>query len=99
MVSRTLSRNFEKITQAIDEQVGNTIDLKKYVRQAWDLARRPVELSKDYNTWLVVVPTGFVMTPLVVKNNIIRSTIGLRGYTQTITSTTPPVIVPDTSAS
>lgn len=95
MVSRTLSRNFEKITQAIDEQVGNTIDLKKYVRQAWDLARRPVELSKDYNTWLVVVPTGFVMTPLVVKNNIIRSTIGLRGYTQTITSTTPPVIVPE----
>lgn len=94
MVSRTLSRNFEKITQAIDEQVGNTIDLKKYVRQAWDLARRPVELSRDYNTWLVVVPTGFVMTPLVVKNNIIRSTIGLRGYTQTITSATPPVIVP-----
>jgi hypothetical protein len=96
MVSRTLSRNFEKIPQAIDEQVGNTIDLKKYVRQAWELARRPVELSKDYNTWLVIVPTGFVMTPLLVKNNIIRSTIGLRGYTQTITSATPPVIVPET---
>ncbi len=92
MVSRTLSRNFEKITRAIDEQVGSAIDLKKYVRQAWDLARRPVELSRDYNTWLVVVPTGFVMTPLVVRNNVIRSTIGLRGYTQTVTSATPPEI-------
>ena len=93
MVSRTLSRNFEKITQAIDEQVKGTIDLKKYVRQAWDLARQPVELSRAYNTWLVVVPTGFVMTPLMVQNNVIRSTIGLRGYTQTVTSTTPPVVV------
>jgi hypothetical protein len=96
MVSRTLNRNFEKITQAIDEQVRGTIDLKKYVRQAWDLARRPVELSKAYNTWLMVVPTGFVMTPLLVKNNVIRSTIGLRGYTQTVTSVTPPVVVPET---
>jgi len=96
MVSRTLNRNFEKITKAIDEQVGNTIELKKYVRQAWELARRPVELSKEYNTWLVVVPTGVVMTPLLVKNNVIRSTIGLRGYTQTITSALPPEIIPDT---
>ena len=93
MVSRTLSRNFEKITKAIDEQVGETIELKKYVRQAWDLARRPVELSKEYNTWLVVVPTGLVMTPLRVKNNVIRSTIGLRGYTQTITATESPEIL------
>lgn len=95
MVSRTLSRNFEEITKAIDEQVSETIELKKYVRQAWDLARRPVELSKEYNTWLVVVPTGFVMTPLRVKNNVIRSTIGLRGYTQTITSVDQPTLTPE----
>ncbi|MPR31994.1 DUF4403 family protein [Cytophagaceae bacterium SJW1-29] len=90
MVSRTLNRNFEKITKAIDEQVGSTIDLKTHVQKAWDLARRPVELSKAYNTWLMVVPTGVVMTPLVVRNNVIRSTIGLRGYTQTVTSMIPP---------
>ena len=93
MVSRTLSRNFEKITKAIDEEVGGTIDFKKYVSQAWELASRPVELSKDYNTWLVVVPTGIVMTPLLVRNNVIRSTMGLRGYTQTVTSATPPAQV------
>ncbi|WP_373512794.1 DUF4403 family protein [Persicitalea sp.] len=92
MVSRMLSRNFEKITSAIDEQVAGTIELKKYVRQAWDLARRPVLMSKEYDTWLVVVPTSAVMTPLVVKNNILRTSIGIRGYTQTVTSVEEPEI-------
>lgn len=94
MVSRTLNRNFEKITQAIDEQVTETIVLKEYVRQAWDMARRPVLLSEAYSTWLVIVPTGVVMTPVLVRNNQIRTTIGLRGYTQTVTSVNEPEVKP-----
>ena len=97
MVSRTLSRNFEKITKAIDEQVASTIELKKYVRQAWDLARRPVLMSEEYDTWLVVVPTSAVMTPLLVRNDVLRTTIGIRGYTQTVTSVEEPVITGDAS--
>ncbi len=92
MVSRTMSRNFEKITLAIDEQITKTIELKKYVRQAWDLSRRPVLMSKEYDTWLVAVPTSAVMTPLLVKDNILRTSIGIRGYTQTVTSAEEPEI-------
>ncbi|GHB58843.1 DUF4403 family protein [Persicitalea jodogahamensis] len=92
MVSRMLGRNFEKITKAIDEQVAGTIELRKYVRQAWELARRPVLMSREYDTWLVIVPTSAMMTPLVVKNNILRTSIGIRGYTQTVTSAEEPEI-------
>ena len=95
MVSRTLNRNFAKITQAIDQQVGEAIELKKYARQAWDLACQPVEISREYNTWLVVVPTAVVMTPLLVRNNIIRTSMGIRGYTQTVTSPQKPEIKGD----
>ncbi|TDB57333.1 DUF4403 family protein [Arundinibacter roseus] len=92
MVSRTLNRNFDKITKAIDEQVGSTIELKKYVQQAWETVHRPVLLSEEYNTWLLVVPTGLMMSPLLVKNNIMRTTIGIQGYTQTVTSSEKPVM-------
>ncbi len=92
MVSRLLNKNFEKITKAIDEQVSKNIELKKYVQEAWDLARQPVLLSEDYNTWLVVVPTSVVMTPLVASNKLLRTTIGLKGYTQTVTSATKPEV-------
>lgn len=90
MVSRTLNRNFDKITGAIDQQVSKSIELKKHISQAWDMARKPVLLSKEYNTWLVVVPTKVMMTPLLVRDNTLRTTLGIKGYTQTITSREEP---------
>lgn len=90
MVSRLLNKNFEKITKAIDEQVSKNIDLKKYVQQAWDLARQPRLMSEEYQTWLVVVPTSVIMTPLAASNGLLKTTIGLKGYTQTVTASTRP---------
>ena len=92
MVSRLLNRNFDKITQAIDEQVSGNIEFKKSVQLAWQLAHQPVLLSKEFDTWLMITPKSIVMTPLLAKNNILRSVIGIKGYTQTITSATKPVI-------
>nr|WP_295921088.1 DUF4403 family protein [uncultured Dyadobacter sp.] len=93
MVSRLLNKNFDKITQAIDEQVAVNPELKKNAELAWNVARQPVMLAKEYDTWLVIVPTGVVMTPLLAKNNILRAVIGIKGYTQTITSAVKPQIV------
>lgn len=92
MASRLLNKNFEKITQAIDEQVASNIELKKNAELAWNIARQPVLLSKEFDTWLAIVPTGVVMTPLLARNGILRSVIGIKGYTQTITSATKPAI-------
>lgn len=92
MISRMMNRNFQKITQAIDVEVGKAIEIKKYVTDAWELARRPVLLAQEYNTWLVIVPTGIFMTPILVRNNMLRTTISIKGYTQTITSREKPDI-------
>lgn len=94
MVSRMLNKNFDKITDAIDEQVASNLELKKNAELAWNIARQPVMLAKEYDTWLVIVPTGVEMTPLVAKNNILRSVIGIKGYTQTITSAVKPAVAP-----
>ena len=94
MVSRLLNHNFEKITAAIDQQVTGGLEIKKYVETAWNLARQPVLLSKEFDTWLVVTPTAILMTPLLVSNNILRSSIGIKGYTQTITSEIKPLVKP-----
>lgn len=90
MVSRLLNRNFVKISDAIDEQITSTIELKKYVEVAWNLARQPVLLSKEYDTWLMVQPTGVSMTPLMVRNNVLRSSIGIQAFTRTVTSESKP---------
>lgn len=92
MVSRLLSKNFDKITDAIDEQVEQNIELKSSVQMAWNLAQQPVLVSKEFDTWLVLKPSAVLMTPLMVKDGILRSTIGIKGYTQTITSNTKPIL-------
>ncbi len=94
MVSRMLNKNFDKITEAIDGQVASNLELKKNAELAWNIARQPVMLAKEYDTWLVIVPTGVEMTPLLAKNNILRSVIGIKGYTQTITSAVKPAVAP-----
>ncbi len=94
MVSRMLNKNFEKITDAIDEQVASNLELKKNAELAWNIARQPVMLAKEYDTWLVIRPTGVEMTPLLAKKNILRSVIGIKGYTQTITSAVKPAVAP-----
>ncbi|MCE7040799.1 DUF4403 family protein [Dyadobacter sp. CY312] len=92
MASRLLNKNFDKITQAIDVQVADNIELKKNVEVAWKLAHEPVLLAKEFDTWLVIKPTGVTMTPLLAKNGILRSVIGINGYTQTVTSAVKPSI-------
>ncbi len=90
MVSRMLNRNFDKISKAIDDQVTSTIELRKYVEVAWNLARQPVLLSKTFDTWLVIRPSSVSMTPLMVTNNVLRAAIGIKAFTQTVTSSAKP---------
>lgn len=90
MVSRLLNRNFDKISKTIDAQIAEAIPLKNHVEQAWGMAKAPVLLSKEFDTWLMVQPAQVSMTPLLVKNNVLRSTIGLKAFTQTITSAVKP---------
>jgi hypothetical protein len=94
MASRLLNKNFDKISDAIDAQVTKSIELKKYVEVAWNMARQPVLLSKEFDTWLVIQPASVSMTPLLVSNNVLRSTIGIKAFTQTVTSVAKPVVGP-----
>ncbi|MCE6989344.1 DUF4403 family protein [Dyadobacter sp. CY323] len=92
LASRMLNKNFDKITEAIDEEVSSNLELKKNAELAWNIARQPVMLAKEFDTWLSLVPTAVVMTPLLARNNVLRAVIGIKGYTQTITSATKPVV-------
>ena len=92
MISRILNRNSEKITDEIDKQVANGIELQKYAAEAWGLAQQPYLISQEYNTWLTLLPSAVIMTPLLAKNGVLSSTIGFKGYTQTITSESKPAL-------
>lgn len=91
IISRKISENLEKFSKAIDDNVRENFVVKPYVLQAWNLIREPRLLSEEYRTWLVITPTDILMTPFNVRNGKISATLGIRGFTQTLTGEKPTV--------
>ena len=89
LVSRKISENLERFSKAIDENVKQNFEIKKYVLQAWNTIREPRLLSEAYRTWLLITPTDVLMSPFEMANGKIKSTIGIRGFTQTIIGEKP----------
>nr|WP_293833536.1 DUF4403 family protein [uncultured Arsenicibacter sp.] len=91
LVGKMIDKNMGTVTQALDQQVRKQIDLKSQVLKAWNLIREPYLISEQYRTWLMVVPKRILITPLRFENNVIRSTIGIEGYTLTNVGARPDV--------
>lgn len=63
------------ITKSIDEQVKQNIDLKKLIGEAWVQMHDPILVSEEFNTWLTIRPESIGMTPLIVDEGEIVSTV------------------------
>ncbi|WP_246169009.1 DUF4403 family protein [Rudanella paleaurantiibacter] len=91
LVSRIIDRNLGTITKSLDAEVRKQIDLRTPVLEAWNTVRTPYLLSDQYKTWLQVVPRRVLITPLRFEGNVIRTQIGLEGYTLTSVGNKPAV--------
>lgn len=91
IISRKISENLEKFSKAIDDNIRQNFVVKPYILQAWNLIREPRLLSEQYRTWLVITPTDILMTPFNVQNGKISATLGIRGFTQTLTGEKPTI--------
>ncbi len=91
IVSRLIDKNLGDITKTIDQQVRRNVDLRTPVLKAWNTLREPYLISEKYRTYLQVVPKRVLITPLRFEGRVIRSTIGIEGYTLTTTGAKPDV--------
>ncbi len=70
-----INRSEEMIGENIDKMVSESFKLEEYIANAWKLMFEPYELSPEYQTWLLTKPNDIGMTPIVVENGQIKSTI------------------------
>ena len=70
-----LNNSKKTITEAIDEQVKNNLDLPTIIGEAWDQMHQPLLVSEEYNAWLTVNPQNIGMTRLKLDNDRITSTV------------------------
>lgn len=75
LVDAILRNTRKALGQEIDAIIGETLGLDNVVKNTWDLLFQPLLVAPDYSAWLQVNPTSIGMTPIVLRNKILSSTI------------------------
>ncbi|MEM9887750.1 MAG: DUF4403 family protein [Bacteroidota bacterium] len=70
-------RSRELVTDAIDEQLKSNFDLRQTMSNAWKELQTPIEISRDYKTWLSIHPKQILVTPISSKEDAISLTISI----------------------
>lgn len=91
IVGKIIDDQQPEIARIIDNQVKGRINLKPYVSQAWNQVQTPLLLNDQYRTWLKVTPQELQMTPLAASGTNLRTQIGLKAITETVTGDKPEV--------
>ncbi|MBA4853350.1 DUF4403 family protein [Emticicia sp. BO119] len=89
IVGKIIDNNHTRFAKSIDDAVAKNLTIKPYVVQAWNAALQPYLVSDEYRTWVRITPLEIFMTPLVTTGRNVKSVLGLRAYTETITGDKP----------
>ncbi|MCC9166423.1 DUF4403 family protein [Pontibacter harenae] len=79
------------LTKQLDKELQNHLDLRQYVAQAWQMMQEPVKLDDDMNAWLTIVPKDVRIAPLLAKNGILSTRLGITSYISVTTNGKPQV--------
>lgn len=96
IIGRVITSNMPLFSEQIDETIRKNYSLKPYVIEAWNVAKRPIQVSEEYNTWFKADPLEVISTPLQSVGASIRGTIGIKIFLETFVGTplyTPSMVV------
>lgn len=85
IVGKIIDNNHTKFARSLDAAVSKNMSLKPYVIQAWNAASQPYLVSEAYNTWVKITPLEVSMIPLTTVGRNIKSVLGIKAYTETLT--------------
>jgi hypothetical protein len=77
IASLALSQCDKLISAQIDKSLAESIDLKKYVTQAWTESQKPRQVSADNNVWLRVTPKDIYVSPFTTTNDKLNLAVAL----------------------
>ncbi|RYU97209.1 DUF4403 family protein [Emticicia agri] len=89
IVGKIIDNNHTRFAKSIDEAVAKNLTIKPYVVQAWNAALQPYLVSNEYRTWVRITPLEIFMTPLTTAGRAVKSVLGIKAYTETITGEKP----------
>lgn len=89
IADRVIKSQQKIITESIDDEIKNQIELRKYVEEGWNAIHQPIQLYNDPIAWLRISPTGIFVTPLTGNKDYARATIRIDGVAETFVGSKP----------
>ncbi|AFD05191.1 DUF4403 family protein [Solitalea canadensis] len=81
----------DRIAKMVDAQVEKNVDFKPQIVDALKKLTTPMEVSKEYNTWINFEPQSFYATQPNVANKQLKIGLGLKTYIETAIGQKPEV--------
>jgi len=72
-----LSRCDKLISEQIDKTLAESVDIKKYVTQAWAGVQKPQQVNAENNVWLRVTPKDVYVSPFTTSGNKLNLAVAL----------------------
>lgn len=89
IVGKIIDNNHTKFAKSLDDAVAKNMSIKPYVIQAWNAAMQPYLVSEEFHTWVKITPLEISMIPLSTIGRNIKSIIGIKAITETLTGDRP----------
>ncbi|QCR25172.1 hypothetical protein C1N53_19175 [Pontibacter sp. SGAir0037] len=90
-VEPALRSQMSALSKQLDKELQNYLDMRKYVADAWQLIQQPVKIDDNLNAWLSIVPKEVRIAPLVAKNGVLSTRLGISSYITVSTDGKPQV--------
>jgi hypothetical protein len=83
IVKSALMSNMHTITSSIDKEVTNSVPLKKYMTDVWELVQEPQLMDSTYKCWLTLSPVEIYLTPLLCDKKKLKLNAGIATFVDT----------------
>lgn len=99
VASFALSRCDKLISDQIDKTLAESIDMKKYISQAWTEVQKPIQANAANNLWIRITPKDLYVSPFTTTGTKLNLAIALYAQIESFMGAQPttnaPVALPD----
>jgi hypothetical protein len=98
IASLALSQCDKLISAQIDKSLAESIDMKKYISEAWNEAQKPRQVSTENNVWIRITPKDIYVSPFTTTDTKLNLAVALYAQIESFMGTQPaenkPVALP-----
>jgi len=94
IASFALSHCDKLISEQIDKTLAESIDLKKYVSQAWTQVQKPIHANAANDLWIRITPQDLNVAPFTTTGNKLNLAIALYGQIESFMGAQPATNAP-----